>query len=111
MFGALADVCILDGKIKATQIGKMAKTLLGAGYTADQVLAFNAWWHKVDWRGQKGNAPTLAQVAELIKQSLTYTNGNGAHNADPEGWDALGKAQEATVAANAHKYEDTDIPF
>ena len=113
MFGALAEVCQMDGKLNAGRIGKTAKMLIDAGYTPDQVLAFPCWWSKVHYNGKQGLAPTPNDVSSRLKESLTYTNGNGAAtaNADPEGWDALGKAQEATVAANAHKYEDTDIPF
>jgi hypothetical protein len=71
MFGAIADACQLDAKLKQGQIAKQSKALLEAGYTPAQVRAFPAWWTAKDWRGQKGNVPTLAQLAELIKQSTT----------------------------------------
>jgi hypothetical protein len=75
MFGAIADTCQLDAKLKTGQIAKQAKALLEAGYTPAQVRSFPAWWQSHDWRGQRGNVPTLAQLAELIKQSTTNTNG------------------------------------
>jgi hypothetical protein len=75
MFGAIADTCQLDAKLKTGQIAKQAKALLEAGYTPAQVRAFPAWWQSHDWRGQRGNVPTLAQLAELIKQSTTNKNG------------------------------------
>jgi len=75
MFGAVAETCQLDAKLKTGQIAKQAKALLEAGYTPAQVRAFPAWWQSHDWRGQRGNVPTLAQLAELIKQSTTNTNG------------------------------------
>jgi hypothetical protein len=76
MFGAIADTCQLDAKLKAGQIAKQSKALLEAGYTPAQVRAFPVWWQLHDWRGQRGNVPTLAQLAELIKQSTTQTNGS-----------------------------------
>jgi hypothetical protein len=73
MFGALAEVCVLDPKFKSTagRVGKTASELLAAGYTAEQVLAFKDWWSAFDWRGQRGDTPTPARVVELIKQSVT----------------------------------------
>ncbi len=89
IFGALAEVCMLDSKLKAAQLGKTAKQLAAAGYDAAQVAAFGEWFRCVDWRGQRGSPPTLAQVVEMIKQSTTprvqhpvpqeRTNGNGRH--------------------------------
>ena len=76
MFGAIADTCQLDAKLKAGQIAKQSKALLEAGYTPAQVRAFPVWWQMHDWRGQRGNVPTLAQLAELIKQSTTQANGS-----------------------------------
>lgn len=112
MFGTLAEVCVLDSKLHAPKIAKVAKQLLAAGYTAEQVAAFPYWWKKVDWRGVKGGTPTLQQVNELIKQSLNFANGNGvAVEDDPGGWNALGKEQERVIRENAHLYEDVEIPF
>ena len=71
MFGAIAETCQLDAKLKAGQIAKQSKALLEAGYSPAQVRAFPVWWQLHDWRGQRGNVPTLAQLAELIKQSTT----------------------------------------
>lgn len=79
MFGAIAETCQLDETLKRGQIAKQSKALLEAGYTPAQVRAFPGWWQSNDWRGQRGNVPTLAQLAELIKQSTQnkeqHTNG------------------------------------
>ena len=84
MFGAIADTCQLDAKLKAGQIAKQSKALLEAGYTPAQVRAFPVWWQLHDWRGQRGNVPTLAQLSEKIMQS-TQTNGKDpAKKREPE---------------------------
>lgn len=95
MFGAIAEACQLDAKIKAGHIARTAKALLGAGYTPAQVRAFPVWWQVHDWRGQRGDVPTLAQLTEKIKQStngaappLPPRNGNG-------NWQTLGERQSA----------------
>jgi hypothetical protein len=86
MFGAIADTCQLDTKLKAGQIAKQSKALLEAGYTPAQVRAFPVWWQSHDWRGQRGNVPTLAQLAELIKQS-TMPNGRDPVKVNRGGFD------------------------
>ena len=70
MFGAIAQVCQLDSKLKRGQIAKNAKNLLAAGYTPEQVLIFPVWWTANDWRGKRGDVPTIGQLLEKIKQSL-----------------------------------------
>lgn len=78
MFGEIAQVCRLDPKLQATRIGKTGKELLAASYTPDDVTAFGSWWATNDWRGQRGEAPTLALLIENIYRSKNG-NGNG-HN-------------------------------
>ena len=85
VFGALATVCVLDPKLKAAQIGKTAKQLVTAGYDAGQITAFGEWFKTVDWRGQRGSPPTLAQVVELIKQSVTPRTGERNNRNDNHG--------------------------
>lgn len=84
MFGAIAETCQLDAKLKAGQIAKQSKALLEAGYSPAQVRAFPVWWQSHDWRGKNGDVPTLAQLSEKIKQS-TQTNGKDpAKKREPE---------------------------
>lgn len=95
MFGAIADACQLDAKIKAGHIARTAKVFLQAGYTPAQVRAFPMWWQVHDWRGQRGDVPTLAQLTEKIKQS---TNGAAPPVTAPQRngqWATLGERQSA----------------
>jgi len=69
MFGELARICGVDMRLKAGQIGKTTKTLLAANYTASDLTSFLSWWQSNDWRGKKGEAPTLAQVVDNIYKS------------------------------------------
>lgn len=72
MFGALAEVCQLNPALQKTQLGKTASQLIKAGYTPDQIRErYNpgAWWYLHDWRGQKGQPPTLPQVVSTIEQA------------------------------------------
>lgn len=80
------ETCQLDAKLKQGQIAKASKSLLEAGYTPEQVRAFAGWWQVHDWRGQRGNVPTLAQLAELIKQSTIPTNGTDPVNVKRGAW-------------------------
>jgi hypothetical protein len=34
------------------------------GYTTEDVTDFGTWWYLKDWRGKKGQAPTLEQIRE-----------------------------------------------
>lgn len=113
IFGALTEVCVLDGKLKATQIGRTAKQLADAGYTAQQVVHFGQWWRVNDWRGKKGNPPTLPQVVELIKQSTVHQmNGNGrngnGNGRQTEDWDAYAKSLPLD---NLGKYDEEPVTF
>jgi len=67
-FGALAEMCKLDMKLKAGQIGKTAKILIKAEYTIDDLKGFESWWYKNDFRGQKNEPPTLQQTVDKIYQ-------------------------------------------
>jgi phage replication O-like protein O len=73
IFSALSKVCKVDPKLKGRMIGKIAKSLVGAGYTADDVNKFEFWWRGNDFRGKQGSPPTLNQVVELIMQSKSAT--------------------------------------
>lgn len=69
MFGVVAEVCDVNPQLKASMIGKTATSLLKAGYTPKQVLRFPAWWSN-DWHGKNGNAATMGQLLEFIKQAV-----------------------------------------
>jgi len=88
MMRTIGEVCQMDVKLNNGQIGKRAKELLGAGYTAAQVeraySGDSCWWYKHDWRGQKGQAPKPGQIHETIKAATatgkhTGPTSNGGH--------------------------------
>jgi hypothetical protein len=74
MFRELASVCQVDPDLQGSKIGKIAQILLKAKYTAEDVVSFGVWWTAEDFRGKQGQAPSLAQVVELIPRSKAGGN-------------------------------------
>ena len=66
MFDLLVNICKIDPNIKRGHLNKTIKILTDSGYTAADLEKFSVWWNKNDWRGVKGQSPTLGQVAEFI---------------------------------------------
>jgi hypothetical protein len=68
----LADVCQIDFEANQGKIRKIASRLWrnGRGYTATDLKLFKTWWYKSDWRGVKGDLPTLQNVSELIRAAV-----------------------------------------
>jgi hypothetical protein len=66
MFDLLVNICKIDPNIKRGHLNKTIKILMDSGYTAADLEKFSVWWNKNDWRGVKGQSPTLGQVAEFI---------------------------------------------
>jgi len=66
-----AALCALTGddinisKI-ASRAGKIAAMHLKAGYGVSDIANFNQYWYANDWRGKKGQPPTLTQVETEI---------------------------------------------
>ena len=56
------------------------------GASAGDIERFGKWWYQNDWRGQKGQKPTLAQVRErwgdFIRPQQNGTNGKVIRNKD-----------------------------
>lgn len=69
-YKALCEVCHVDGKVMRGQVVQAVKTLRSAGYSLAQVEGFADWWKVNDWRGQKGQPPTVQQLIAHIKQSV-----------------------------------------
>ena len=76
-FGA---VCVCVGwdykTITKEQRGQVAQTvgvLQDAGYTLADLRTFWRYWHEEDWRGQKGQLPTLSQLRSEIGKIRAYT--------------------------------------
>lgn len=74
MFAALATLCVLDPKVKQVrgQLNSVAKQLLDAGYTVADLEKYGAWWKSQDWRGQRGDAPTLGVIPKQILQATQW---------------------------------------
>jgi len=66
MFDLLVNICKVDPNIKRGHLNKTIKILIDSGYTSSDLEKFSDWWNKNDWRGVKGQPPTLGQVAEFI---------------------------------------------
>jgi hypothetical protein len=80
LFPVIAEVCKYDLKVAPSGlIGKVAKNLAKANYTAGQVKAFysdGGWWYKEDWRGQKGQVPKPGAISETILQATEWARAN-----------------------------------
>jgi len=66
MFDLLVSICKIDPNIKRGHLNKTIKILMDSRYTSYDLEKFSDWWNKNDWRGVKGQPPTLGQVAEFI---------------------------------------------
>lgn len=75
-FGKLAEICKVDMSLKRGQIARTTKRLRGAGYTVDDLDNFIQWWRVNDFRGKKGEPPTMPQIEEKIYQSKNSVNEN-----------------------------------
>lgn len=73
LVSALASVTGFDIRMHAPRLGRSAKKLNKAGYTADQVkeaFGVKGNWYSQDWRGKKGQKPTPELVCETIKNLM-----------------------------------------
>lgn len=73
MFQAILDITGTDKDLQATLLGSASKKLRKAGYTVDSIATFEKYWYAEDWRGRKGQKPTIPQVVAEISKS----KGNG----------------------------------
>ena len=71
MVGALASVTGRDVRLNSKKLATSAADLVRAGYTPGQVSKFygegQSWWYRSDWRGGRGQKPTLAAINETIQ--------------------------------------------
>jgi hypothetical protein len=54
-------------------VAQTVGVLQEAGYTLADLRTFWRWWHDEDWRGQKGQLPTLTQLRSEIGKIRNYT--------------------------------------
>ena len=94
---ALADVCHLDYEANQGKIRKVASRLWknGKGYNPIDLRTFKKWWYQQDWRGAKGDLPTLQNVSELIRAAIETPS---ISEPDQEDWKRfVGKGQYADI--------------
>ena len=76
MFNILAETCHLDIKLNRGKIAGISKSLIKAGYEADDIKMFSDWWNKNDWRGKdKHQIPTLELIVSLMKEAKESSDG------------------------------------
>jgi hypothetical protein len=85
MFGALANLCRLDMQLKRGQLARTTQSLLKSGYTVADIETFEGWWKRNDWRGRKGQVPTLVQVVDNILQATQAGQRASPANDPPAG--------------------------
>lgn len=86
MTAAITEVTGIDARLNWTKengdgVGDVAYALVKAGYDADQVRRHysqqpvaGAWnWYEKDWRGKKGEAPSLRGIRETIAGATQQT--------------------------------------
>jgi len=91
MFGVLAEICDINWRTTTTSgpkgkgaLNESEKILREAGVKPQDLKAFRKWWDRHDWRGQKGQSPTPAQVRqewgafEQYRESNKYSMKVGA---------------------------------
>lgn len=85
MFSALVDLCQYDLELLTKEsrgaINQAEKGLRERGYTPTDLEQFGIWWYANDWRGQKGQPPTLSQIrntwGQFKNRDKARQNGNG----------------------------------
>ena len=61
--------------------------LQDAAYTLEDLRIFWRYWHEQDWRGQKGQLPTLSQLRSEIGKIRTMAPMAPAANGTVNGFD------------------------
>jgi DNA-binding transcriptional regulator GbsR (MarR family) len=74
-------------------LANYASKLVKLGYTPADVTAFATWWYRYDWRGKIKQAPSPAQVQELIGLSKSKQADNLPSGADVDKFRKLWEEQ------------------
>jgi hypothetical protein len=98
MVAALVEVTDSDEQLNSRMLTTSASKLVKAGYTSEQILKYyggsnsraKSWWYRNDWRGQKGQRPTIRAINETIRAARNHDskehavavnqNGDGSFN-------------------------------
>jgi len=65
-FALLAEICALDPLLNAGYIARTVKQLRDAGYTPEDLRAFQVWWQQDRWRQQHMPTPSIRQLLEHL---------------------------------------------
>lgn len=111
---ALATLCRQSWTIKsgASWLSKSLRELLmlEPTLTAERLIEFGRWWYKNDWRGQKNQAPSPAQVATswlAFTQAKGQSDGHiSSTNTAPVG----GNNRSDYAAGRVKLKEDSELP-
>lgn len=72
IFGYLAKICKIDLELMSRGqeklLGRESEKFREAGIEPEEIEQFGEWWYKKDWRGKRGQSPTLSQVSECWGQ-------------------------------------------
>ena len=66
MANAIANATRLKLEDNYAVLNKASGLLLDLGYTPEKVADFSAWWQANDWRGKRGQPPTVWQIKTMI---------------------------------------------
>jgi hypothetical protein len=96
---ALFEVCNLARTVgNIRKVNDLAVTLVEGMYAPGWLRdGFVAWWFANDWRGKKGQAPTLKAMEETIAEAKMFPTGRKAaqqQEPEPAGYAALRAAAE-----------------
>ena len=85
----LAEICGIDPEWliykQKVDLCENFDALIAMGMTSERLDRFLDWWHRHDWRGQKGNAPKAVQVRETWKQFEKFLEGGNQQHASATG--------------------------
>ena len=93
-FDKLADLTKTDPKLQGAMIGKTKSKLLKVAATLHDLDCFKAYWYAQDWRGKKGEVPSLPQVVSEWTKAKTWE----------------GNSQSAGASTNNGEWEWATIP-
>ncbi len=89
MSNALLELCFDRGpdkwgtlpSVDQANLGKATTKWLGENVTPDDIQSFGQWWYAEDWRGRKGEPPSLAEIGrQWGKFSKWRENGSRPNN-------------------------------
>ena len=79
----LANICKLDYALAKSKVQATARKLWqkGQGYSIADLRQFEVYWLKEDWRGKKGDKPSLNEVLLTIRKAVEsgQTNKDDPH--------------------------------